>query len=595
MRIKYVKVDSFRGKNFDFAPDKINLFLKPNGSGKTSLLDALRFGIAALKPEDNLKNTSVTLTLADGYEFTRELTEKNAVYKANGVKSTCEQVNATIKELTGVDVRTLKITSSAEVLMNMRPTDFLKLLIDYIPEELDIEKLLIYFGQIDPEMEKELRDNFPKAPEVFGIDKINEVYTKFYDARRDQKAVLQNKVAVMNSLRVTDPKRSMEEVEADLLNIKAGSRDAVESKKKLAEYEAAVKKRRQQDIRIEKIKQRMKEVTDKVPTDDMLRIIETKREAAEKEKSERNYELATVNHNIALFQNTLQTLEQPVCPISKKLVCTTDKTQIKKELQEALQNNQMIKKRIADRIAKAEHLIKRCIENRRIYDELKHKYAEYQKLQAELKIYTENMCEVPEKPLEAMSSLEADERYKALVAEKTNLENIAKRKELADEIAALTKQVEVYTSLVNALGDKGKVKSGIIDYYICTFEESCNARAKTFAEGYQIKFESGNGVEIKVKTPMNDDYYSIKSLSNGEKIIAVIIITDLLNQLSNAGILFIDNVEALDEQALSGLKELIETPEFADQYDHIFICGVNHDDVVNTFDGCGTQVSEIEK
>ena len=47
--------------------------------------------------------------------------------------------------------------------------------------------------------------------------------------------------------------------------------------------------------------------------------------------------------------------------------------------------------------------------------------------------------------------------------------------------------------------------------------------------------------------------------------------------------MFIDNVESLDEDALKSLKTLITTPEFNDQYDHIFIAGVNHEDVEAMF------------
>ena len=45
----------------------------------------------------------------------------------------------------------------------------------------------------------------------------------------------------------------------------------------------------------------------------------------------------------------------------------------------------------------------------------------------------------------------------------------------------------------------------------------------------------------------------------------------------------IDNVEALDFNNLIALSGLIEKEEFKNSYDHVFIGGVNHEDVVGAF------------
>ena len=65
--------------------------------------------------------------------------------------------------------------------------------------------------------------------------------------------------------------------------------------------------------------------------------------------------------------------------------------------------------------------------------------------------------------------------------------------------------------------------------------------------------------------------------------------TDLLNQLSNSRLLFLDNVEALDAGALGNLRRMMEQPDFLDSYDHIFICGVNHIDVQKAFQDMDAQ------
>lgn len=48
MKIKRIRTQNYRGKNFDLEPAKINLFFAKNGTGKTSLCDAVRYGLRGL-------------------------------------------------------------------------------------------------------------------------------------------------------------------------------------------------------------------------------------------------------------------------------------------------------------------------------------------------------------------------------------------------------------------------------------------------------------------------------------------------------------------------------------------------------------------
>lgn len=45
MEIRHMRITNFRGlKSADFTPEKLNVFLGASGSGKSSILDALRYG-----------------------------------------------------------------------------------------------------------------------------------------------------------------------------------------------------------------------------------------------------------------------------------------------------------------------------------------------------------------------------------------------------------------------------------------------------------------------------------------------------------------------------------------------------------------------
>ena len=71
MNIKRIRTQNYRGKNFDLEPAKINLFFAKNGTGKTSLCDAVRYGITGLVPPDNLHSGAVQIIFDNGMSIQR--------------------------------------------------------------------------------------------------------------------------------------------------------------------------------------------------------------------------------------------------------------------------------------------------------------------------------------------------------------------------------------------------------------------------------------------------------------------------------------------------------------------------------------------
>lgn len=45
---------------------------------------------------------------------------------------------------------------------------------------------------------------------------------------------------------------------------------------------------------------------------------------------------------------------------------------------------------------------------------------------------------------------------------------------------------------------------------------------------------------------MQKRYYPLASCSNGEKVLASFILTDMVNQLTGSRLMFVDNLEAMD-------------------------------------------------
>ncbi|MFR2714278.1 MAG: hypothetical protein ACLTBC_08625 [Pilosibacter sp.] len=242
-----------------------------------------------------------------------------------------------------------------------------------------------------------------------------------------------------------------------------------------------------------------------------------------------------------------------------------------------------VRKEIEDAKARKEA----CIRSKKDYDAAKSAYAEYAKLQAELAAYEKNLVTLPDKPeSETVNPEELAKKKRELEAEKKNAEDYAYKQTLLKEAETQKARYAVETGMIRALEDKGPVRTKIIEFYLQQFEGVCNARAAQFAPGYIFKFHPDNGVKIFVKTPtMQKRYYPLASCSNGEKVLASFILTDMVNQLTGSRLMFVDNLEAMDLEHMQGLRKLLETPEFTAEYDHIFLCGVNHLDVIKTFMG----------
>ena len=69
------------------------------------------------------------------------------------------------------------------------------------------------------------------------------------------------------------------------------------------------------------------------------------------------------------------------------------------------------------------------------------------------------------------------------------------------------------------------------------------------------------------------------SLSAGEKILAIVLMTDLVNLFS--GFLIIDDTDHLDEDSFEVLLKFVTDKDIQEQYNNIIISSVNHSDIVN--------------
>lgn len=605
MEIERIRIEHYRGKDFDLCPKKLNIFLGMNGAGKTSLCDAIRFGITGMASE-GINNTSVRILYKNGMD-TERLRSKSNTYRINGKRVTEEALNLAVADAAGLPVphidnadekrprkRTdplecVKIISSSQVLLHLKPGELSSFLLKYIPERLNYEIVMNYFSKMSEEINVECSLFFPAMPEEFGIEEIQAAYHYFYEERTVARRVLRGMEAELSRLHPTKPARTMDLIEQDLTSILIRENQSKTVREQINKYEEEKRKRQTQDERIKKLEGQLPKTVPQTPRMGELETIEASRSKAEKEKSELALKMQVIQDNLELFQRTLESLDQPVCPISSRLTCSTDKSEVREEIEKSIKDNKRLYGLYQTDIRTMEELIQNCIERRKKYDEQKERFDQYESLVAQIKLCKENLTDIPDKPEASVQEEDTAKEKRKLMDEKKNLEDFRKKQDLTKDVERYRERIGRYDYLISALEDKGEVKSGIMERYLSMFTKTCNLRAASFAPGYELKFIQEDGVRIRMKTPASKDFCPVESLSSGETIIAVCLITDLLNQLSNSRLLFLDNVEALDAGALGNLRRMMEQPDFLDSYDHIFICGVNHIDVQKAFQDMDAQ------
>lgn len=558
----------FKGIEKHFAPKNLNICVGNNGAGKTTILDALRFLITG----DNKEKGCVEAILDSGDILYRGY-DKTSSSILDRRKVTVAALNSFIEDYTHVPMKNINIVSSSDIIASLSPDVFQKLLIGYIPEELTADTIVNYIKDADgisEDEEKEIRAFFTE--EKFGVGRLNEAFTWFRDLKKDYSALLKNKKVAFDSIRDEKPTRSLTEIEENIKKAYASSGIKKVYEEQLSAYEIATKKKKEYDATLWKLRDELSSLPtsgfseeDVKNAPDKIKDIKNKSMAIQKE-------IATISSNIKMFENTLSSLSKPICPISAKIICTTDKTALKDELEELLDSNKALKE---DKEKEANKLLDEISKIEKEVD----KYNKLSLVKSKISALEKASPEVPKKPeMPKEASYDLDK----LLKEKKLAEEYHKKQTLKDDIDALSKKEKILNKIYKCLSDKGCVKDGIMNYYMSDFASICNNFANKFFNGYEIRFIADEGIKILVKAAGNDGFYEASSLSSGEKIVSSIIIADMLNQLSGLKLLFIDNIEALDKNNLINLANLLKNSEFLDRYDHIFVSGVNHTEVIET-------------
>ncbi len=592
MKINKIEISNLNGRTFSIDINTpITLFLAPNGVGKSTLVKALNI-IFGDKPKDVLPGYAVQVTINDGIKLgVKKSLSKYTYYINNNTVAFEAYKKVLLSEATDggsiASSEALRVTTTSELFNAAESESIMDYLLPHIGPSLNADRVVAFSPAASDLAEKQLRDVLPKMPERFDLSVLDEAYKKLSAKRRETNADLKALKTISDRLHPLPVKRTLSEVEAEENEFILNHKDMTDQISKMREYEQALKKAEDQKKVIAAYEIQIKEIDRKLngntATEEMKQKIEEVKEKAIKSKAEHSALMATLSKDIDLIKNTLINLDKPVCPISQKLICTTDKTGVKKELQESLKENEDSFIRIKKAFEKDISILDKCTANEEKWEEFHKLEINKKMIQTSIEAFKKNPVVIPEKPVTILDSSSYDETLRKYKQEAQNIRDYEQKKEYEKSIEELSILSRTQDLLVKALDSKGEIKAQCVEICIEDINKMLEERIIEIMPGFELCLRPENGITVYAKTPRNTDWTPNSKLSSGEKIAVSIIMMDLINQMAPTNIMVIDNIEQLDRETLCKLRNMILSPEVALWYHNVFILGVDHKDVVEVF------------
>lgn len=602
MFVKTINTFNFQGLKGlqSFELDKITALAQPNGSGKTSLINALRFGLTGNSPKGNMINigeqsAAVKLILENGSNFSRQVFAtkgKSAKYYISDKPTNATELSRFISsEMGGVDKKVAKFVSSGELLTSMTSQEFGELLLSYLPETMTAETVISHYPSANEEQKKIIREYF--LDKEFEISELKE-FQKFIKGRRDRiNEAISNCRGVLNLLGNTAPKFTKEELE-EKIAVKTKERDdllAIQAN--LNNYNQLLRQEQFRQQELERLDKELANLNGVAHTEEELRL------ANELVTTTRTSAMQTRGAIEALvsakqdLDTAIENISKPICPLSDKIVCTVDKRPVTKELEEK-------RDRLIEDYKTQRSFYEQTLANIKEYE---NRYAQMafenqqfilmQEKQQEKERLLAQKIEIPEKPEETNSLERITQELQYLQSQMPIVENYSKKDTYLNNIEKLTKKLEDYQALYVAFSPKGEVKEKITSYYLEEFAEPCNEKAGKLFPGMKLKFITQDGVKVLTDPNGSGEYLEFNSLSGGEQASVMFLLVSMLSSLSGMGIIILDELSVLDDNTFENLIRILK--ENSNEYDMCLIALVDHADMIKTLNKHEIPILSVNK
>lgn len=569
MKIKKIAIEGFKGiEKMEYVPNsKIGTLIAPNGSGKTSFFQAMEslFGNTNkdkvfIREGCPIATISVT-TEGNTYERILSREKQNKFRADNKYVTEAEFYDALMKE-TKMKAEDFRVLSSSELFEKLSSQELADYLNAKVNQKLTMDDLVDFLPADFPEDAFLALEN--KLGYEFGPAELSGLYSDFYATRRNYNRMLKEQQSKCNE--ISKPNFSKEDLQKAIKEVEEMISAAKANKIAKEEYEKAVKTYQLMANQKSELEEKVKKAHTFEPKKEDLEKAKADKKAVQEQMMQvRNY-CSTIKSNMGLFKKTLDNLNTNICPISEKLVCSTDKTKIKGELEASIAKNKQIlaigDKKYAELKVYEDALTKQI----EVLQDSFSKYQNYMNLKKQLSAF-----KLPEKPIQpktkvidedllSMKRADIDMKKKAL----EDFEAYTKAKAECEKVSIRAK---LYDALVKVTDPKGTVVKKVLEKYFAVFNDEILKTTQAMSVPFTVKLIVDNGVKcVFRKDNMARDYVM---LSNGEKVIVTMIILNAINRVAGNKMLFIDNLNELDESNQEKVLSFIEA--LVPDYDNVFV------------------------
>ena len=590
--ITTISIRNFKGiEDLQLNAKKLNAIIGKCGSGKSSLLDAIRFALTGKAGKEVIRKgcreASVVLRFSDNSTIERIRRTSENISKCNGKSSTKRSLD---EFLTARNMNPCWIESlcSVDWFAGLSSKDLNNFFMTILPLRAKAETVVELVAKLDKDLtekkEKYLMEEILKKQEIFSFNDLANGYNTAYTVRQELKRKY-NEMLPRCTFNETVPAKTREDIEKELNNISQVEAAEKEYSKRLKEYTSSKK---QHDLAIKRLDEMKKELDTysscKKPKEETKTQAEADRKLFQVHIKRTNEYIGTINSTLDLLKRTLDNLDKPICPISEKLICTTDKSQLKEELLSLIQKNENALASNKEFLAKCEDQVRKRDDIISNYQKEVYRYEQKTTLENNIsKFIVPEILPEPQKVEKA--HLEA--KKKELLDLLSILSRYEKVQQNKKELAKIKDKYDLAQFAVKVLDSKIGIPALILQRTLRFFEKKCNEKASLLREGFQIHFLSDNGITIQVSPGKGKPFVDMKEVSTGEFVCVAYILMTMIGEATKCHLFLIDNLDRLDTEYLNALLSLLEEDKKIEQ---VFLGGVDHADVERTLNDKSFQI-----
>ena len=583
--IDRISLAGFRGteKRVDIEIAPYTVFAGKNASGKSTVLHALRAAMFGAVPENCINTSSKVAGAAvhfdDGTEITTQIDDKKVTHRLNGkvlTKKDCAEVRGKAMKLSP-DIAEI-LFRDGQYCLDLKPEEFSKLIGNVLPKGATVDDLLAGL-KVSPEEEKLFRANYSGTDVDFSV--IAALYKVFSGMFTELNKKIEAGEKTSEVLYSSVSKIPVEHLKKRQDQLIAALKECQDYENALRQYEVDRERYEKRSAEIKELRGKLASKPEAVTANDIDAAIRRVNKINEQLTEEAKL-IAVLTENVATSQEILGRLSSSVCPVSREIVCTTDKNSARPGLEKTISDNQ---KMLESRQHRQEVLKASLEASERQVQELRAKEKEgleFVRLEERLRQLTEAKVEIPTKP-EAKTGNEEELRaeLKKVSEEISNAGRAEEARKLREDIKLVRAERDVVESLRKRLAPKGEAYNYILEKVCGLLNKQMNTTAADLSCGSEYEFRiTETGMTLYGKKTGAPEMIPVKDMSTGERFLSHLILTTLINKIVGLNFVILDNIDCLDADNLARILNLITSSEYASRFANVILSGVNHTDTM---------------